>query len=671
MKKNYAKQFISFILSIVLIIVFVISSSASAPLDTYYGIIEMDSNSPNRDLSGIEIKVFSAEPIYDEESHELLYYGETYAFSVFTEMDGSFSFIKPTAFCSVTIDLQSLPVGYGINRQVQFIADGVTSHTFVLSEVEDIDVYMEYGQIMVDFYGDDNQYLHVDYQIEETPLSMEGLSSHEIKQLTSYDVIGKVITPHGETPYAIPVNLSEYSLQEKTDYFYSEGLISEEKKIEVYCDILLDETLDIQLQSGTTIINEVLSYKKNVLESSEDISVIKRADKSVAVNAPFITKVENIWEMVNRSDSSDSAYYQRTMEDGFVFRILYDPNDSDIIPYYINELADNFENHYNQMVTGLDFNAPISHIGGYYEITMINDGTESSKGFTTYESLPGSSKITINFAEYEGENQVSFTVAHELHHAIMVTYGFNTSSCDKWVREGFANMAATICTTSPLPPQNPIIIVRSAQGQIKEYLEKSYLSIFDEGNGVYGTTLYPLYIYENLGGWNTIKEIYTNFNTTNDIYTAISSARHITCYDYAFVGMFSNNYKPRLFYTSLASASSDLDNSVPIQNLGVGTSSLRTLPPMSGHYLQLSSTSNIGTIYVTCTVTSGNENGFFLYKITETSSGLPHIVTENFDVTQITFSQSNFGDTVKKLTLVPMNSKATNEEISYRVSVSN
>ena len=91
---------------------------------------------------------------------------------------------------------------------------------------------------------------------------------------------------------------------------------------------------------------------------------------------------------------------------------------------------------------------------------------------------------------------------------------------------------------------------------------------------------------------------------------------------------------------------------------------------MAGRYVQLTGDTNLGTIYITCTVTGGNKNGIFVDKITETSDGLPYITTERDNFTQVTFVEHNFGSTINKLTFALTNSLATNQAISYRISIS-
>ncbi|MBR2354570.1 MAG: hypothetical protein IKA76_08730 [Clostridia bacterium] len=664
MKKTFVKQMIATIMSVVLVVLFVISSGATVLHETYHGTIELDSNSPDTSLSGIEIKVYSAQPVYDTESLKLLYYGETYAFSVWTDENGNFSFVKPTAFCSITIDTESLPDGYGINRMVQFIADGVTSHTFLLAEVSEIDVTMESDQVAAHFYAEDGMTLYVDYQIEEFPITMESLSSKQIKEMSSYDVSGKVITSDGETPYSFPVDLSEYSLQTKADYFYQEGMISEAKKIDVYCDILLDESLGVQLESGTIVVNEILAYKKNVLEKREKDVGLKTASESASVEALSAEKVDRVSEMTNRSTSNYSAYVQRTLGGNFVLRVRYDPNE--LVEQYAVKLVDAFEESYNFFVTQLGFNAPIPHTASYYEVTYVMSIPES--GLTIYESN-GKSRIEIDAMEcHPGNlNKLKFVVAHEFHHAIMATYGFNTNSGPVWAREGFSNLAALFRTGSALPDTN-------TWNQIAAYIGNSHLGLESASINAYGAMILPLYIYEVLGGWNTIKEIYTNFSTTGNIYTAITNSSWISKYEYVFIGMFSRNYKPSAFYTTFASLDSSaktiLDSAAQIYNLDYGTTPIFSLPAMAGKYLQFARTTNVGTVNFTCEVTSGSGNGINLDIITETSSGLPDIITEDDDFTRVTFVEYNFGSTIKKLTLALTNSKATNQAISYRISIS-
>ena len=95
---------------------------------------------------------------------------------------------------------------------------------------------------------------------------------------------------------------------------------------------------------------------------------------------------------------------------------------------------------------------------------------------------------------------------------------------------------------------------------------------------------------------------------------------------------------------------------------------------MAGRYVQLTGDTNLGTIYITCTVTGGNKNGIFVDKITEETTEetteIPHIETVDYDFTRITFVQHNFGGTVKKLTIATSNFKINNSTISCEITVS-
>ncbi len=667
MKQTNVKRTLSFVMSLILVLVFTVSAGASAPNETYAGTIVIDENSSTVDLSDIEVQVFSAEPIYDAETQKLLYYGEAYAFSVYTNENGEFSFVKPTEFCSVTISLESLPVGYGIGQKVQFIVSGVTHHTYVLSEVAEVDIQMENEQVNVFFYDKDADILHVDYQIEMDPVSMESFSTKQLNGMKSYNLMGVVRTPEEETAFTFSVDLSKHSLLDKIDYLYTKEFVSEEKKIDVYCDILLDSSLGVKLGSGTVIVNTILDYQNETSAKVRNDSRLRSINGDTVKSSLSIEKISKVSKLYATSSSEYSTYVQRTMEDGFTFRVFYDSSSpANLTQYDAGFLADDFEDAYRYFVIERGFNAPIPDSGSYYKIILEVDFNQSEMhGYTSNStaSTPGGSYMWFN-----DRTTNTLTVAHELHHAIMTTYGFDFSQGNRWITEGYASMAS--------------LIYYSFSGdwfakKIASYLSKSEISMFNISNDPYGAMMYPLYIYEYLGGWNTIKQIYTNYSSTGNIYTAISNASYISSYRYAFVGMFSQNYKPSAFYTSLSSLSNQelnmVDESIPLQKSTIDKTFLVTSNPMAGCYRQYESAGYIGRIMIDCNILSGSGSGFFIDKITESGNGAPYIESVSDNFTKIAFYQNNFGGPGSKLTIVAINTNTSGSAIrcEFNVSVPN
>lgn len=121
-----------------------------------------------------------------------------------------------------------------------------------------------------------------------------------------------------------------------------------------------------------------------------------------------------------------------------------------------------------------------------------------------------------------------------------------------------------------------------------------------------------------------------------------------------------------IIYATSAWETGSINNfSVPFAsttNMGVN--------PMACHYQRFSSSTNIGTAYFTVEITSSDGSGMMLNKITETATGTLSISTVSTSFTRITVQQANFGSTINKLTLIPVNTNSSGGLICYRLTAS-
>lgn len=177
-------------IALCLAMLFAYSSSAFAAdvFGTFSGSITSEDDV---DLSGIEIKVYTAVPVYDtEDTDEVLYYGETYDFSVYTDSDGSFEFDKPTEYCSISVVLDTLPANYGVSQEVQFIAPSRTSVEITMSAIASAEARLESGNISVEFYNSDGDTVLCSYSV--TPSSDADTSSGAAGSVTAYSSLGAI-----------------------------------------------------------------------------------------------------------------------------------------------------------------------------------------------------------------------------------------------------------------------------------------------------------------------------------------------------------------------------------------------------------------------------------------------------------------------------------------------
>ena len=117
---------------------------------SFTGRIIADKNYP---LKQIEIKVYSSTLSQQNKENGLRVFHEEYAFSVFPDENGNFTFDKPSANFSVTIDTATLPAGTGTDFQTKFYPAGIKEDVVHLSTIDTISAGYESGTFTVNFYN--------------------------------------------------------------------------------------------------------------------------------------------------------------------------------------------------------------------------------------------------------------------------------------------------------------------------------------------------------------------------------------------------------------------------------------------------------------------------------------------------------------------------------------
>ncbi len=91
------------------------------------------------DLSGIDIKVYRAELSYADDTGFAVY-DETLAFTVTTDASGKVSFVRPSERFSITVDINTLPVGYGVERRTVSLGSKAENYCFNILKIEKVEV---------------------------------------------------------------------------------------------------------------------------------------------------------------------------------------------------------------------------------------------------------------------------------------------------------------------------------------------------------------------------------------------------------------------------------------------------------------------------------------------------------------------------------------------------
>ncbi len=649
MKTNFSKKVIALLMSMLMLITCSFPTYAVEALGSYSGQIIAPRGV---DLANIEIQVYSAVPVYDESNNdELLYYAETYDHSVFTDAKGYFEFNKPAQYCSLSIVLDTLPENYGISEQMQFIVPANKGGKFDLSLIDDVVISRTDGNIIPSIYNADGNKIHADYTVvsstgyvasSKIDTISNGLSLSAIDAVSAYQYSGYVQIGSKQYSYSFEDSINDFSMIDKINVLYSTGYLSESEKISLYCDLLKNDG-GYTIQSGTTIYEEIIKYRdKNRTTLSTDLS--RKIDAVAAI-----------------SEDPDYTDYIEATIGSYKIRVFYDASagmEYEVVSNFVSECI----SVYNFFVTSNYFLAPLPYGDtAYYPIYLVPDDYMDSLGLTTSNIATGKSKIYVLYSQADGlASDYEVTLSHEFNHAVMSAYQITTA--EKWFKESFSSMMALVYHGSS---------TWWYESYVQGYLSRSFYSITNTyyNEIVYGSLMYPLYIYTYLGGLPTIRSIYAAYSDAGNPYDAITDSPYISDYRSAFLASVSRNYDPDYYYTYANywwGTPSINDHPIPFEsttNMSVNS--------MACHYQRFSSSTNIGTVYFTLEITSSNGNGMMLNKITETSTGALSISTVSTSFTRITVQQSNFGSTVKELTLIPVNTNSSGSAISYKLTVSN
>ncbi|MBP5632208.1 MAG: hypothetical protein J6Y21_05580 [Clostridia bacterium] len=607
----------------------------------------------NVDLSGIEIKIYSAEQVLNSKNRsELLYYGETYEFSVFTDQHGLFRFTKPSDYCSLSVELESLPDNYGVSRQTQFLSPDKTAVEIKTTPVDRVEVSIADGKPAPSFFDKDGLPLVAPYTnngetyvlVSSAEKTVCAKKLHDIEEATYLMVEGSIAVGSKSFPYCIKKDISNDSLYDKINLLFDYGFIDESEKISFYCD-LLNCGSESLVDCGTPIISAIEEYINSYPSDNTD-------EKNKKINN-CVVQLRSTPYYTHYVDASIGQY---------TIRVFYDATNNLMSLSDASAVLSECVSIYNYYIINLGFTAPIPYNSTSYYAIYLESGISSNA--YTLSQTGGGSYIVLNYSQVSsGSLEYKRSLAHEFTHAIMFAYNISGISTNTWFHESFASMGALVYRGESDTWFNYMI---------SSFLSNSYYSIYSTHNSahMYGALVYPLYIYTYLGGWSTIKTIFGNFYSAGNGYDAITNCYNISSYAYAFLASETRNYKPTNYYST---ATTDWGTGYVHPNAIPYTSSNISVAPMACRYERFAKTTNIGTLYLTFEVTSSSANGIMLNKILETSSGGLTINTVSTSLTsynRITIQQTNFGGTIQKITLVPVNTNTSGSSIYYQVTSS-
>ncbi|MBE6734989.1 MAG: hypothetical protein E7563_06595 [Ruminococcaceae bacterium] len=171
--KTLLKKSVSLFIAFVLMLSLCVTTYFAADGDIVEGVvINTDDTSV---VSNIKIDVYSLTSVYTDTNQTD--YDKQFAFSVFTDSNGEFSFVKPTSQCVVEIDETTVADGYGVLTGADILgADNVTAELSI-SALATYEIDFEDNSIQ--FYNAQDDALVVKENINSDALSNVQLRSTE------------------------------------------------------------------------------------------------------------------------------------------------------------------------------------------------------------------------------------------------------------------------------------------------------------------------------------------------------------------------------------------------------------------------------------------------------------------------------------------------------------
>lgn len=623
--------------------------------------ISILSEVPNVDLSGIGINVYSAQVAFADNATGYVEYDEEFAFTVETGEDGKVSFVKPSQAFSITICLETLPQNSGIDNHTKFFTGEANSYQAVLSEIAEVNILRSSGEVVPCMYDKNGNAVYADAKTE--------VINNGRKTLYSVDEENKRISFNQTVTVSIydkTYTFSEDVVHEYQDnygkirYLFAEGLVSEDEYIDDLCQHILDDSLlsaESEISDGTELYWRLRNY-------SEKLGT-KKTDKL----ARALNKLE--------SGNSTRAITFESSANGH-FRVYYDNEDNEQITSEIAKaVANEFQAVDALFCTNWGFRRPYYDTStSYYIVYLVN--TSDYAGQTPLVGTQGSyinisfdaaRNIYNNAGVWGYPDAYKGVVAHEYMHAIFYRYGIMYDTSERqWMHESFANWAGIAYTDD---------FAAYHSTAVRQFLSTTWrpLDYFNDGDLYlrhYGSCVFPLYIQQEMGGYNTIKRILLSYSASSAPFTAINTGLQYYGYSLseAYAGCASFNYDAGYFYTDAPDTGGyawGRGNVYEFSTYPQSSSVTHGVQELACHYTQFNAPANTNsTLTITVDysrITGGAEA--VLKTVRKTESGDNYITNRTISGNRCTIVQYNFGYHIaKSICIVPINA-ANSGMVSY------
>ena len=621
--------------------------------------ISILSEVPNIDLSGIEIDVYSAQVAFADNATGYVEYDEEFAFTVKTGEDGIVNFVKPSQAFSITIRLETLPQNLGIDNHTKFFTAEAKSYQAVLSEIAEVNISHSSGEFVPCMYDKNGNAVYADAKTEVINNGRKTLYSVDAEnkrisynQTVTVSIYDKTYTFSEDVVHEYQDNYS------KIKYLFAEGLVSEDEYIDNLCQHILDDSLlsaESEINDGTELYWRLRNYSEKLGTTKTD-------------------KLERAIDKLEIGDSTRATTYESSTNGHF--RVYYD--NTQVSAAIAKAVANEFQAVDALFCTSWGFRRPYYDTStSYYIVYLVNTsdyagqtplvGTQGSYiniSLKTARNIYNNAGITGYPEAYKG------VIAHEYMHAIFYRYGimYNTSE-RQWMHESFASWAG-------IAYKSDYAAFRTSA--VKQFLGSTWQSLdyFTDGGSYdsrhYGSCVFPLYIQQQMGGYNTIKRILISYSGSNAPFTAINAGLQYYGYSLstAYAGCAAYNYNATYFYSNTPAPGTYAWGRGDVYEFSTYPQSSSVTHGVQGlacHYTQFNApvdTNSTLTITVDYSGITGGAEAV-LKTVRKTESGDNYITNRTISGNRCTIVQYNFGYHIaKSICIVPINA-ANSGMVSY------
>lgn len=544
--------------------------SVTLPSNTFR--VKIDCSDNSVDLTEIKIDVYSSVISYEDTENEYAFYDGIYAFSVYPDSSGEIVFERPSDYFTISLNQDTLPTGYGVDRYMDFFFPNSNEYHIILSGISSIEIKNENGQITPVILDEEGNTLYAKTVILND-VSVSDITFDETNHLISYNENRSVKIQ--DTIYAVQTKIepSFSSRYDTAGFLFANGLISHYEYVKLLSTFVLNPTpcnseVFHEEIDGTALYWELRNFIESPEALQEDCSIIVAALNKMNPfqNYDYLLPSSNTTgyatdtslstnESETRVDPPADLPTEPTRTLSYVisnsahFWVYYDTTETTYsVAYAVGSAMDSID--YLFYITW-GFNRPYYDTStSYYKVFIVN--TDDYGGQTNQNGAYGSFiNISLSTAQKVANNNlVSHGVlAHEYMHAIFYRYGIYYNTSDRqWMHECFATWAGAVFSSA---------YADYIKCRVNEFTSAPHLPLTQhsnspgESNRASGSCVFPLYIQQQQGGVNTIKKILSNYASSSDPLTAISSG--LAYYSHslaeAFSGCATYNSNPSYFYS--------------------------------------------------------------------------------------------------------------------------